>query len=511
MPRNPDTAFFGHPAGLSVLFYTEMWERFSYYGMRALLILFMTAPIAAGGLGFDVTKAGAIYGTYTGMVYLLALPGGWLADRVLGLRKSVLWGGVLIMLGHLSLAMPGLGTFYLGLVLVVLGTGLLKPNISALVGTLYAEGDVRRDAGFSIYYMGINLGAFAAPLVTGWFAQGETWPRVLSSLGMSPESSWHWGFGMAAVGMALGLVQYVLGSAKLGTAGLHPALGDDPAERERERRRAVRALLAVAGAATLAGALVLAGIVTLDATRVANALGGMIPLVAVLFFGWLFFMATWTPEERKRLVVILVLFLGASVFWSAFEQAGSTLNLFAERSSDNRMFGVSFPASWYQASNAFFIIVFAPVAAWLWVRLGRRDPSSPAKFALGLFFLAGGFAVMIGAAALSREGQQVSPNWLLVTYFLHTIGELCLSPVGLSAMTRLAPSRVAGLMMGVWFLASSVGNWIGGQVARFYEALPLTGLFGAVTAFVALAGVLMALLVGPIRRMMSRDVHPHGG
>lgn len=504
MSHNPDTAFFGHPTGLATLFYTEMWERFSYYGMRALLILFMTAPVAAGGLGFDVTKAGAIYGTYTGMVYLLALPGGWLADRVLGLRKSVLWGGVLIMLGHISLAMPSLATFYLGLVLVVLGTGLLKPNISALVGALYAEGDVRRDAGFSIYYMGINLGAFAAPLVTGWFAQGETWPKVLTQLGLAPESSWHWGFGMAAVGMALGLIQYLRGGRHLGTAGLHPALSDDPAVAARERRRVVNVLLVAGGVVVALAGLTLGGVVALDAAQVANALGIMILVVVVAFFGWLFFAAEWSAEERKRLVVILVLFLGASVFWSAFEQAGSTLNLFAERSTDTRFLGNSFPASWFQSANAFFIIALAPVAAWIWVRLGRRDPSSPAKFALGLFFLAAGFGVMIVAAQLARGGVAVGPSWLMMTYLLHTIGELCLSPVGLSAMTKLAPARVTGLMMGVWFLATSVGNWIGGQIATFYEALSLPSLFGAITAFVGLAGVAMALLVVPIRRMMAR-------
>jgi len=502
-PRNTDTAFFGHPAGLSTLFFTEMWERFSYYGMRALLILFMTAPLAAGGLGFDVAKAGAIYGTYTGMVYLLALPGGWLADRVLGLRKSVLWGGVLIMCGHISLAVPRIEGFYFGLVLVVLGTGLLKPNISALVGTLYAEGDVRRDAGFSIYYMGINLGAFAAPLVTGWFAQSEGWRSTLGRMGLSPESAWHWGFAMAAVGMAIGLVQYVLGSARLGTAGLYPAIGNDPLVVARERRRAGVGLVVVLGLVVVVAALTMTGLLTLDAAQVANALGVALLLTVAGFFAWLFLASTWSPEERKRLVVILVLFMGASVFWSAFEQAGSTLNLFAERSTDNRFLGIGFPSSWFQSANAFFIILLAPVAAWIWVRLGKRDPSSPAKFALGLFFLSAGFAVMIGAAALARDGATVSPMWLMLTYLLHTMGELCLSPVGLSAMTKLAPARVAGMMMGVWFLASSVGNWIGGQVATFYEAFSLPSLFGAITLFTGLSAVIMALLIGPIRRMMA--------
>ncbi len=504
MASNSDTAFFGHPSGLSTLFFTEMWERFSYYGMRALLILFMTAAVVDGGLGFDVAKAGAIYGAYTSMVYMLALPGGWVADRVLGLRNAVLYGGILIMLGHISLAMPEQWSFYLGLVLVVLGTGLLKPNISALVGTLYQPEDVRRDAGFSIYYMGINLGAFVAPLVTGFLAQHAWFKDFLAGLGLSPAGSWHWGFGAAAVGMFFGLVQYVLGQNRLPPETTAPLGSGTPQELAASKRMMRLGVGIVVGLLALLAALTMLNVLATTAVGVARVLGVGVIVTVFVFFGWLFLSGGWTRDERKRLLVIAVLFLGAAVFWSAFEQAGSTLNLFAERSTDNRLFGWAFPATWFQSLNALFIVLLAPVFAWLWVWLGPRDPSRPAKFALGLFFLAMGFAVMIGAGMASANGQLVSPGWLFFTYLLHTIGELCLSPVGLSAMTTLAPARVTGMMMGVWFMASSVGNLIAGAVASLYETFTLPQLFGAVTGFSLLFCVIMAALVIPIRRMLAR-------
>ncbi len=503
-PDSRDTAFFGHPAGLSTLFFTEMWERFSYYGMRALLILFMTASVAQGGLGFDVARAGAIYGAYTSMVYMLALPGGWIADRVLGLRRAVFWGGVLIMAGHISLAMPSLSSFYLGLVLVVLGTGLLKPNISALVGTLYTPADVRRDAGFSIYYMGINIGGFSAPLVTGWLAQSEGFRGMLTNMGLDPAGAWHWGFGAAAVGMFFGLVQYVVGGKRLGDGGLVPGGATTPDELAVQQRKLAYGLGIVVGVFALVGVLSMMGVLVVTAVGVARVLGVGVVLSAALFFLWLFASRGWSRDERRRLVVIFVLFLGASVFWSAFEQAGSTLNLFADRSTDSSILGMSFPASWFQSVNSLFIIVLAPVIGWIWVKLGPRDPSSPAKFALGLFFLSAGFAVMMAAGSLAAGGARVSPMWLLLTYLLHTIGELCLSPVGLSAMTKLAPARVTGMMMGVWFMAAAVGNLIAGGVASIYESFTLTQLFGAVTAFSLVFCLIMVGLIGPIRRMLAR-------
>jgi POT family proton-dependent oligopeptide transporter len=499
-----DTRFFGHPKGLSTLFFTEMWERFSYYGMRALLILFMTAPLAAGGLGFDTAKAGAIYGTYVSLVYITSLPGGWLADRFLGQRRATLYGGVLIMLGHISLAIPSMLSFYAGLGLVTLGTGLLKPNISTMVGELYTPEDERRDAGFSLYYMGINTGAFIAPLVCGWFAQSEQFRGILGTMGIAPESSWHWGFGMAAVGMFLGLVQYLAGWKHLGNAGMYPAPPESPESAISQRRLLRIGLAAVVGLALLVWALAAAGVVRITAQGVSNVLGVVLLLTTVIFFAWMFFAAHWTPEERKRLVVVLVLFVAALIFWSVFEQAGSTLNLFAQRDTRTEAFGISFPPSWLQSVAPFLLVVLSPVFAWIWWRLGPRDPSSPTKFTIGLVCVSLSFAILLIPAQAAEQGIRVSPLWLVGTYFLHTVGELCLSPVGLSAMTRLAPARIVGLTMGVWFLALSVGNYLGGRVGGLYESFSLPQLFGVVALFAAAAAVVLALLIRPIRRMLAR-------
>jgi POT family proton-dependent oligopeptide transporter len=483
-----DRGFFGHPRGLSTLFMTEMWERFSYYGMRALLILFLTAEPDSGGLGFDTSLAGAIYGLYTSMVYMTSLPGGWIADRLIGQRRAVLYGGVIIATGQFCLAFPSLTTFYAGLTFIVIGTGLLKANVSVMVGQLYGPDDHRRDAGFSIFYMGINIGAFIAPLVCGYLGQ-----RV----------NWHVGFAAAGVGMVLGVVQYVLGSKYLGEAGLHPASTDSPAAAARLRVRVQRWGAAVAMLVVLVALGLYAGIVPVSAQQVANGAGYLLLATTVLFFGWLFFAGEWTPDERKRLYAIGVFFVAAALFWSEFEQAGSTLNLFADRNTRTSVFGWAFPSSWFQSVNSLFIIALAPVFAWLWVRLGRREPSSPTKFSFGLVFVGAGFAVLTVASMISATGVRVSPSWLVVTYLLHTVGELSLSPVGLSAMTKLAPARVAGLMMGVWFLATSVGNFIGGRLTSLYESWPLAGLFGAVGAFGVGAGLVMLALARPIKRLMG--------
>ncbi|HTC25309.1 MAG TPA: peptide MFS transporter [Gemmatimonadales bacterium] len=500
-----DTRFFGHPRGLATLFFTEFWERFSYYGMRAILILFMTAPLAIGGLGFETAKAGVVYGTYTSLVYLTALPGGWLADRFLGQRRATLYGGVVIMLGHICLAVPTIVSFYLGLLFVVMGTGLLKPNVSTMVGELYGPDDARRDAGFSIFYMGINLGAFLSPLICGWLAQSDQFRVILGSVGIRPESSWHWGFAAAAVGMLFGIVQYLAGWKHLGDAGMNPVASSDPADRGKNRgtlrNGIVGTLLLVLGIVVL-GRM---GILHVTPEGLGNAFGLALLLLTVIFFAGLLGSRQWTSGERKRLITIGVLFVASAIFWSVFEQAGSTLNLFAERSTDNRFLGMAFPASWFQSLNAIFIVLLAPAFAWLWVRLGKRDPSSPAKFVVGLFFVAAGFAILIVAAKLAAQGIKVSPLWLTATYLLHTIGELCLSPVGLSAMTKLAPARVAALMMGVWFLATSVGNYLGGRVAALYESFSLPSLFTAVTLFALGATLVLGLLVRPIERMLASD------
>ena len=370
----------------------------------------MTAPVAAGGFGWTAAKAGPIYGVYTAAVYLMSLPGGWIADRVLGQRKSVFWGGVIIMMGHIALAVPSVNTFFLGLFLVVLGVGLLKPNISTMVGQLYAPEDERRDAGFSIFYMGINLGALFAPLIVGYLAQDPGWQARLSAWGIRPETSWHWGFGATAVGMFLGLVWYVVDRKALGDAGIHPAVR----HRRMPRRRAAsswRAVAAFVAAGVLLAVLSGTGVIALTTEKVADVFGAFLVVVVVLFFLWLFLSGGWTRAERSRLVVILVLFLGASVFWSVFEQAGSTLTLFAQRSTRNELFGHAFPSSWWQAVNSTWIIVMAPVFAWLWVWLGRRNPSSPAKFAVRSL---PGCVVVRDHGAGSRACEWRQSRWLVV-------------------------------------------------------------------------------------------------
>jgi POT family proton-dependent oligopeptide transporter len=483
-----DRSFFGHPRGLSTLFFTEMWERFSYYGMRALLILYMTASVAAGGLGFDTAAAGAIYGLYTSMVYMTSLPGGWVADRLIGQRRAVLYGGMLIACGHFSMAFPTLATFYLGLTLIVIGTGLLKGNVGVIVGRLYREDDTRRDAGFSIFYMGINLGAFIAPLVCGYLGQ-----RV----------NWHVGFAAAGVGMVAGLVQYVAGAKYLGDAGVHPAPPDSPAAAARLRSR-----MTIWGGLALAAIVLFAigtytGAIPIAATQIADAAGYFLLLITIAFFAWLFFGGQWTPLERRRLYAIGALFVAATLFWSEFEQAGSTLNLFGDRATRTSILGWTFPSSYYQSLQPLFIIAFAPVFAWLWIRLGRREPSSPAKFGVGLLFVGSGFALLVAAAALAAGGVRVAPWWLVVTYLLHTFGELSLSPVGMSAVTRLAPARVTGLMMGLWYLAISVGNFIGGRLSSLYGSMPLPRLFGAIAAVGIVAGLAMFALTPSVKRLMG--------
>jgi POT family proton-dependent oligopeptide transporter len=478
-----DRSFFGHPRGLSTLFFTEMWERFSYYGMRALLILFMVAATQKGGLGFPTSKAGSIYGLYTAMVYLVGLPGGWIADRILGQRRAVLCGGIVIALGHFSMAIPRIDTFYLGLALIVAGTGLLKPNISTMVGGLYSKEDARRDAGFSIFYMGINLGAMISPLVCGYLAE---------------KVNWHYGFAAAGFGMTVGLIQYVLGGKFLGSAGLesYGTAGD---------RRLFRNGLFVAAAIVIAGvAGTVSGNLSLAAGQISDGFGVVLVGIIVAFFVGLFRTGGYSDIERGRFWVILVLFVGSSLFWSAFEQAGSTLNLFAERNTNlhawnSPLWKGDFLAEYFQSLNSLFIIALAPVFAWLWLALKRREPTSIAKFSIGLLFVGLGFAVLIPVAG----GTAVSPWWLTLTYLLHTIGELCLSPVGLSAMTKLAPARIGGLIMGVWFLSMSLGNYIGGRLASLYETFPLPALFGVVAGFCIVVAALFVLLFKPVKRLMG--------
>jgi POT family proton-dependent oligopeptide transporter len=482
-------SFFGHPRGLATLFFTELWERFTYYGMRALLILFMTASLDQGGLGFDVLKAGAIYGLYTSMVYMTALPGGWIADRFIGQRRAVLVGGSLIALGNFTLVIHSTPTFFIGLLLIIMGTGLLKPNISSMVGSLYTEKDNRRDAGFSIFYMGINLGAMIAPFITGYLGQ-----RI----------DWHLGFGAAGLGMVIGLIQYTLGGKYLGEAGLHPNRLTEPAAIAKQKKNIYTGLAIAVGVISLFYLAQTTGIIDLSLQTIIRIIGVGIICLPVIFFTLILVKGGWGPVERKRIAVVAILFLFTALFWAAFEQAGSTLNLFADRYTDHSIFGFNFPSSWFQSVGSIFIVILAPVFAWLWVKLGKHEPSSPAKFSLGLLFAGLGFLLLVPASKIAlSQGIHVSPTWLIGVYLCHTIGELSLSPVGLSMVTKLAPQRIVGQMMGIWFLTNSIGNFMGGQVAGLFESLPLPSLFGSVVATTFFAALILAIFIKPIRKLMG--------
>lgn len=489
----------GHPRGLATLFFTEMFERFSYYGMRGLLILFMSAPLAAGGLGFDARSAGAVYGLYTGCVYLMALPGGWIADRLIGQQKAVWYGGLLIAAGNFLMVVPTLAFFYLGLFAIIIGTGLLKPNISAIVGELYnGQPGERRDAGFSIFYMGINLGAFIAPYVAGTIGQ---------------TIAYRYGFAAAGVAMVLGLIQYRLTSSYLGNAGQHPTTQSD-AERKRGWTFVGVAMLGLVGMIGLAG-MVMNGLgIEINRPNIAKATLLFESVFALMFFGYVIFFGGLNRDEIKKVGVIAVFFLGAALFWAGFEQAGSTLNFFADRQTDRTFLGAFFaagehPSSWYQSANPIYIILLSPFFAWLWIALGSRNlnPSAPVKFGLGLLQLGLGFGVMIFAAELVLStGGKVGPTWLLLTYLIHTTGELCLSPVGLSFVTKLAPPKFVGQMMGTWFLGASIGNLAAGILgghAGAAEAAEMPGYFTQMMIFGIAAGAVMLLFSKPIKSMMG--------
>jgi len=484
----PRREILGHPRGLVTLFFTEMWERFSYYGMRALLVLFMVEQIDAGGLGYSDQTATAIYGLYTGFAYLVCLPGGWIADRLWGAQRSVWVGGIIIMSGHFVLAVPGVTTFFLGLMLVCTGTGLLKPNVSAVVGELYPPEDARRDSGFTIFYMGINLGAALGPLVCGGLA----------------TQNWHYGFAAAGVGMLAGLIQFRLMRGALGKAGLAPA-SQPSARLKRTAWSVVGSVLAIAFLLFVAG---VNSWVAFDAPALARGMAVALIGAMIAYFAYVFLAGQLTSVERNRMIVIVVLVLACAMFWAGFEQAGSSLNLFAERFTIRDFAGFEIPASWFQSLNPTFIILLAPVYAMFWVWLARRhlEPAAPAKFAVGLIILGVGFAVMIGAAALVAQGRQVWPTWLVFTYLLHTMGELALSPVGLSAMTKLAPRRFVGQVMGMWFMCTALGNAIAGLVAGTFDvgALPdWPGMYTQIVLTTMGSGVVLLLFAKPLRRLMG--------
>ena len=562
--NSADTQWFGHPRGLSTLFFTELWERLSYYGMRGILVLFMVDQMH--GLQMDRASAAAIYGLYTAGVYVLALPGGWVADRLIGQRQAVFYGGIIIALGHFTLAVPGSFFFYLGLILIVIGTGLLKPNVSAIVGDLYPEGGGRRDAGFSIFYMGINVGAFAGPLLCGWLGE---------------KVNWHYGFAAAGVGMVFGVIQYRMGEKYLGDAG---TLRTPPAELPAVWRKFYIGLGILLGIIALLFVLDRTGVFPISLQAFAQGTTYLIVGLAVSYFAYQLLFGGLDSSEKKRLLVIFLMFVGAALFWSGFEQAGSSMNLFSDDKTDRsgplisfvligavlamlfwlarkapravgaaalfslfasllvqgfRMTGLTesmsgllhggglsslfvslatipiilglvvasrrliapvaeaplrwlllvlltvgtgwlvywglagegrtfeTPASWLQSVNPMFIIALAPIFGWIWIALASRNPSIPTKFGLGLGLLGLGFVVLrVAASQFETNGALASPWWLISTYFLHTCGELCLSPVGLSSVTKLSPKRLVGQMMGIWFMGAALGNLIAGLARR---------------------------------------------
>jgi proton-dependent oligopeptide transporter, POT family len=473
--------WFGHPRGLATLFFTEMWERFSYYGMRALLFLFMTAAVTTGGMGFDDRTAGAIYGLFTMGVYALNLPGGWIADRLIGQRKAVLYGGILIAAGNFTLAVPGKATFFIGLLLIVFGTSLLKPNVSAIVGDLYPEGGSRRDAGFSVFYMGINVGALLAPIICGFLGE---------------KINWHLGFLAAGIGMVIGIIQYLSTQHHLGEAGLLRLGSTGEAGRKGDLRLFLTACGIIAAAAIAVAVMVKQGTLTLDAQTIGKISLYGIPALIVSYFLYLFTAGGLSGDEKKGVGVIFLLFFAAAIFWAGFEQAGSSLNAFAARQTDRLILGWEMPASLLQSVNSIFIIALAPVFAliWQWLNARGKNPNMGIKFAWGLALMGVGFLVMMLAAGQTAGGTvKVLPTWLIATYFFHTLGELCLSPVGLSSVTKLAPRRLGGQMMGIWFMAAAFGNLIAGLLGGEIAENPTPGDYRFVAMVAIGAGILLPL------------------
>jgi proton-dependent oligopeptide transporter, POT family len=493
-----DTAFYGHPKPLRGLFFTELWERFSYYGIRPLLILYMSAMTINGGLGLDRPTAAAIVGLFAGSMYLMTVFGGWLADNWLGQAKAVWYGSIIMALGHLSIALTaifGHFFFYFGLVLIVLGSGLFKTCISVIVGSLYAAQDSRRDAGFSIFYMGINIGAFIAPLITGFLIK---------------DNGWHLGFGVGGLGMLVALIIFRFISSRELTEYNQLRHSENswnkPANYSKNAPKIVCGFLIVLSTII---ALVTLGIVVVNPVLLVTYLTIFICLAVVLYFSYLVFFTKTNMREKKQLIICFILLIIAALFWSAFEQKPTSFNVFAQDFTDKNVFGFDIPTVWFQSINALFIITFAPVMAWLWVKLGKKnkDPSYISKFIIALLLAAGGFSLMILASkTVLANGGLVSPMWLVSTLFLLTLGELCLSPVGLSTMTKLAPKIIQGQVMGLWFTASALGNLmaglIGGHVSQdAIQDLPMLFTRCAIALLIG-AGILL-LLKKPILKLVS--------
>ena len=474
-----DTAFFGHPTGLSTLFYTEMWERMSYYGMRALLVLYMTLSIQEGGLGITVASATAIYGLYTGAVYFMGLPGGWIADRMIGSQNAIWYGGMIIMCGHLLLAIPHDSTFFIGLIFVVAGTGLLKPNIGALVGQLYPTGDERRDSGYTLYYMGINIGSIIGYLVCGW---------------LQVNVGYHWAFGAAAIGMGAGLIKFRLSLGKLHGHGANPTVKLSSHGMRRTQLALVTALALTAGLTYL----IMSGSVVIDPVSLAQYVALLITVVFLGYYSAIYLFTNLTDSEKESLGALFLICIASTFFWAGFEQAGSSLNLFGRDYTDRFIGNFEIPPAWFQSANSFFIVLLSPFFAALWINLTKLmiKPSYGLKCAVGLIIMASGFIVMFFAAQVAASGLQAAPYWLIATYFLHTVGELCLSPVALSAVSKLSPKRFAGQMMGVFTLTYSIGSVVAGLVAGNFDPeniQQMPNLYLQVSMFSIAAGLIIAL------------------
>ena len=443
---NTSNTFFGHPIGLRTLFLTEMWERMSYYGMRALLVLYMTGAVTGfnPGLGWSQVESQAIYGIYSGMVYFMVVPGGWIADNILGHQKAVLIGALIIALGHFTLAIPIEQTFFLGLIFVVLGTGLLKGNISTIVGQLYDGQDDRRDSGYTIFYMSINIGSTLGFLICSYLGE---------------KIGWHWGFGAAGIGMTFGVIQYIKHRHLLGDAGMYPNEMSD--EKRKKYTNYLKVSLVAMFMVIGAG---LFGFIVIDPRFFAEQFAYFLTIVAGLYFIYLFLFAGLNASERKNLILLFLLFIGAAAFWSGFDQSAGSLNIFARDYTDLSVAGYKIPVGWLQFANPIIVVLFAPIFAGIWAQLARKnlDPSLPFKFAIGLLFMALSFFVMIIAVNLAIESSPVGMQWLLLTYLFQTWGELALSPIGLSAFSRYGPKRYMGQMFGLWFLASAIGGVLAG-------------------------------------------------
>lgn len=481
----PQTGFFGHPKGLFTLFFTEFWERFSYYGMKAILVYYMYYSVSKGGLGIDQNTALAIASVYGSLVYMSGIIGGWISDRITGSSKAVFYGGILIMFGHIALAIPGSMTmFFVSMILIVLGTGLLKPNISTVLGEMYNIKDARRDAAFSIFYMGVNLGAFVAPLIVG-------------TVGM--KYNFHLGFGIAAIGMFLALVVYMATKKKnLGLAGTFVANPLPQAEKKKAFTQigVVAVIIAVLIAVAVStGTLTIESFITL-----VGILGFVIP---ILYFLFMYRSPKTTKEERSRLIAYIPLFIASVMFWSIEEQGSTILANYADKRTQLDFAGMHISPAWFQSLNPLFIIVLAPVIGAIWVKLGDRQPNYAQKFSFGLLFAGLSFLVILLPAWMGGNNALVNPLWLVLSYLVVVIGELCLSPVGLSATTKLAPSAFSAQMMSLWFLSNAAAQALNAQVVKFYTPENEMAYFGTIGGVSIVLGFILYALAPKIQTFMK--------